>query len=245
MSTSLIFRQLFESVSCTYTYILGCGATRKALIIDPVLETFNRDVQLLRELDLDPIYVLDTHVHADHYTGAGQLKTVFPQLKSVLSKNSGAVANIFADDGQIIRFGQEELEVRLTPGHTNGCATYVAHKLRKAFTGDALLIRGCGRTDFQEGNSKLLYESVHNKVLSLPDGYALHPGHDYKGHLHTTVTEEKKYNPRFTKKLEDFIVLMENLKLARPKLIDTAVPVNKAGGSLEVLNSLQKKKTIV
>ncbi|VDD88498.1 unnamed protein product [Enterobius vermicularis] len=233
---------LFEPISCTYTYIIGCRATNNAVIIDPVLETYKRDAQLLHELGLEPLFVLDTHVHADHYTGAGRLKTVFPKLKSVISKNSGAEANVYVDDGEVVKFGQGEIEVRLTPGHTNGCATFVAHKLRKAFTGDALLFRGCGRTDFQEGNSRLLYESVHGKILSLPDDYALHPGHDYKGHLHTTVGEEKKYNLRLTKKLEDFVVLMDNLNLAPPKMIGNAVPVNKAGGSLEVLSEIDKSR---
>uniref|UniRef100_A0A915Q4P7 Persulfide dioxygenase ETHE1, mitochondrial n=1 Tax=Setaria digitata TaxID=48799 RepID=A0A915Q4P7_9BILA len=210
---------LFESVSCTYTYLLGCSMSGKAIIIDPVLETVERDAKLIKELNLDPIYGANTHLHADHITGTGKLKCIFPQMKSVLSKHAGGYADVLVDEGQILEFGDQKVEVRTTPGHTSGCVTYVSHNHRIAFTGDTLLIRGCGRTDFQEGNSITLYKSIHEKIFSLPDDFLLYPAHDYKGFLLTTVGEEKKYNPRLTQTLEDFVILMKNLKLPYPKQI--------------------------
>lgn len=150
----MIFRQLFESVSCTYTYILGCAKTKQALIIDPVFETVSRDATLIRELHLKLNYLLNTHVHADHVTGSGKLKSAnyFPKAKSIISSQSGAYADILLNDRDIVKIGDSiELEVRHTPGHTNGCVTYVCHLKKMAFVGDALLIRGCGRTDFQQG----------------------------------------------------------------------------------------------
>lgn len=242
MANLLVFRQLFESVSCTYTYILGCAVTRKAVIIDSVLETVERDAKLLRELELEPIFSLDTHIHADHVTGAGTLKQIFPKMKSVLSTTSGGMADLFLGDYDVLKFGNEQLEARLTPGHTDGCATFVTHNHKKAFTGDALFIRGCGRTDFQEGNARTLYKSVHEKIFSLSDDFALYPGHDYKGMLHTTVAEEKKYNPRLTKSMEDFVKLMNSLKLSPPKQIEKAVPANKVGGVFELMDEATKKK---
>ncbi|KAL3995278.1 Persulfide dioxygenase ETHE1 mitochondrial [Acanthocheilonema viteae] len=236
MATKLIFRQLFEPVSCTYTYLLGCSTSRKSIIIDPVLETVERDAKLIKELNLDPMYGLNTHLHADHITGTGKLKQIFPHMRSVLSKCSGGYADVRVSDREILKFGNQNLEVRETPGHTNGCVTYVSYDHRMAFTGDALLIRGCGRTDFQEGNPEVLYKSVHEKIFSLPDDFLLYPAHDYKGFLLTTVGEEKKYNPRLTKSLNDFVVLMKNLKLAYPKQIDRALPANKVCGMYELMD---------
>ncbi|EFO27961.2 hypothetical protein LOAG_00527 [Loa loa] len=180
MAPNLIFRQLFEPVSCTYTYLLGCLVTRKSIIIDPVLETVERDVKLIRELNLDPIYGANTHVHADHITGTGELKRIFPHMLSVLSKYGSGHADLRVCDREILKFGNQNLEVRTTPGHTNGCVTYISYDHRMAFTGDALLIRGCGRTDFQEGSPEELYNSVHEKIFSLPDDFILYPAHDYK-----------------------------------------------------------------
>ncbi|VDM06971.1 unnamed protein product [Wuchereria bancrofti] len=219
MATKLIFRQLFEPVSCTYTYLLGCSMSRKSIIIDPVLETVERDAKLIKELNLDPIYGVNTHLHADHITGTGKLKRIFPRMLSVLSKYADGHADILVNDREILKFGNQNLEVRTTPGHTDGCVTYVLCDHRMAFTGDALLVRGCGRTDFQQGNPETLYNSVHEKIFTLPDDFLLYPAHDYKGFLLTTVGEEKKYNPRLTKTLSDFVVLMRNLKLAYPKQI--------------------------
>lgn len=150
----MIFRQLFESTSSTYTYLLGCAKSKQALIIDPVFETVLRDATLIRELRLNLIYLLNTHIHADHVTGSGQLKNpeYFPMAKSVLSKLTNGFADILLNHGDFVRVGDSlELEVRSTPGHTNGCITYVCHDKKIAFVGDALMIRGCGRTDFQQG----------------------------------------------------------------------------------------------
>ncbi|KAK6104443.1 Persulfide dioxygenase ETHE1 mitochondrial [Brugia pahangi] len=236
MATKLIFRQLFEPVSCTYTYLLGCSVSRKSIIIDPVLETVERDAKLIKELNLDPIYGVNTHLHADHITGTGKLKRIFPRMLSVLSKYVDGHADVLVSDREILKFGNQNLEVRTTPGHTDGCVTYVLYDHRMAFTGDALLVRGCGRTDFQQGNPETLYNSVHEKIFTLPDDFLLYPAHDYKGFLLTTVGEEKKYNPRLTKTLNDFIVLMRNLKLTYPKQIDKAIPANKVCGVYELMD---------
>ncbi|VDL18731.1 unnamed protein product [Hymenolepis diminuta] len=187
----LIFRQLFEKTSSTFTYLLGDGTSKQALIIDPVLETAERDARLINELGLDLRYVMDTHVHADHVTGVGMLKRIFgPTCKSVIPEVSGGRADILVRDAEVLKCGNIELDC-----HTNGCFTYVLHSARSAFTGDALLIRGCGRTDFQEGSPERLYESVHSKILSLPEDYLLFPAHEYAGRMMTTVAEEKKFNP--------------------------------------------------
>jgi len=226
----MIFRQLFEPTTSTFTYLLACAKTKQAVIIDPVLECIKRDSQLAQELGLNPIYGLNTHVHADHITGTGALKQLsyFKGMKSAISKQSGALANLRLDHGDIIQFGEDgnELEVRATPGHTNGCLTYVHHKRRMAFTGDALLIRSCGRTDFQEGDARMLYRSVHKHIFTLPKDYLLYPAHDYTGRMVTTVEEELKFNTRLTRTEEDFVNLMENLKLEKPHQIDKSVPAN-------------------
>nr|CDJ91933.1 Beta-lactamase domain containing protein [Haemonchus contortus] len=227
-----IFRQLVEYASSTYTYILGCPATKKAVIIDPVIETAHRDARILRDLDLDLIYGLNTHVHADHVTGTGVLKLAYPNMKSVLSKHSGGKADHFVDDGDKIEFGHEHLDVRTTPGHTDGCLTYISHAHKMAFTGDALLIRGCGRTDFQQGNPHTLYRSIWEKILSLPDDYILHVGHNYDGILQTSVAEEKRFNPRVTKSEDEFVDLMNKLNLEYPKQIERALPANLKDGML-------------
>ncbi|VDM42407.1 unnamed protein product [Toxocara canis] len=219
LKNSNLFFKLFEMKSCTYTFLLACPSTRKAIIIDPVLETVERDSNLIHQLDLELIYGANTHVHADHVTGTGELRKIFPKMRSVLSKYSGGKADILVDDGEVLKFGNETLEVRTTPGHTDGCLTYVSLAHRMAFTGDALLIRGCGRTDFQQGNSRVLYKMIHEKILSLPDDFIIYPGHDYKGITQSSVAEEKKFNPRLTKSLDEFIEIMNNLKLSYPSQI--------------------------
>uniref|UniRef100_A0A914L4H4 Persulfide dioxygenase ETHE1, mitochondrial n=1 Tax=Meloidogyne incognita TaxID=6306 RepID=A0A914L4H4_MELIC len=241
MSSNLIFRQLFESISCTFTYILGCNSTKQALIIDPVLETTNRDLKLIRELGLNLVYGLNTHIHADHVTGTGQIKRSvngFPLMKSVLSANAGAKAvDVMVKQYDVIKWGENnELEVRETPGHTNGCLTYVFHKHRMAFTGDALLIRGCGRTDFQQGNPHTLYNSVHKQILSLPSDYLLFPAHDYTGRMVTTVWEEKKFNPRLNKSEDEFVQIMNSLNLPYPKQIDKSMPANFLCGIYDLMD---------
>jgi sulfur dioxygenase len=238
----LIFRPLFEHLTCTYTYLLGCPKTREALIIDPVIETVDRDLQIIKDLELKLIYAANTHVHADHVTGSGALKKYFP-VKSVVSALSGGKADVLAKHGDKLRFGEKEVEVRATPGHTNGCTTFVAHEDRMAFTGDALLIRGCGRTDFQQGNPGVLYDSVHQHILSLPPDFKLFPGHDYKGHLLSTVEEELKHNKRLVHSKEEFIKIMDNLNLATPKYLDKSLPANFVDGILEDMD--EKTREIV
>jgi sulfur dioxygenase len=159
----------------------------------------------------------------------------------MISKASGAKADLVVEPGDKIKFGKHELEVRSTPGHTNGCITYVCHEQGCAFTGDTLLIRGCGRTDFQEGSANTLYDSVWNHILSLPENFKLYPAHDYKGRTVTSVSEEKKLNPRLTKPREEFINIMDNLGLAYPKKIDESLPANQVCGLYELPDRFQGK----
>lgn len=224
----MLFRQMFEPETSTYTYLLADEQTKEAVLIDPVRETIDRDVDVINDLGLKLTYVLETHVHADHVTSAGLLRERFG-AKTVVSKDGGApCADVLAADGDVIRFGKHALEVRQTPGHTNGCVTYVEPERKMAFTGDTLLIRGCGRTDFQQGDSSKLFRSVHDKIFSLADETAVYPGHDYKGRTMSTVGEEKALNPRLGggKTEAQFVDIMANLKLAYPKKIAEAVPAN-------------------
>lgn len=236
-----IFRQLFDQESCTYTYLLACSKTKQAILVDPVHTKVERDVKLLGELGLSLKYAVNTHCHADHVTGSGILKTLTGCL-SVISKASGAAADVHLQHGEDIVYGEHKVTALATPGHTNGCMTFVSHQERFALTGDALLIRGCGRTDFQEGDSGMLYDSVHSNILSLQCDYRLFPAHDYKGVTMTTVAEEKQYNPRLTKSKEDFVKLMENLGLSYPKKIDVAVPWNMRCGPVQLGQSLELEK---
>lgn len=230
----MLFRQLFDQDSSTYTYLLADEGTRKAVVIDPVFEQLERDANLIRELELDLAYALDTHVHADHVTALGLLRQRLG-AKTVLSERAGAVcADWLVKQGDRIRFGSHELEVRETPGHTGGCLTYVCHAPRLAFTGDALLIRGSGRTDFQQGNSRQLFESVRKQIFTLPEDTLVYPAHDYKGRTVSTVGEEKRHNPRLGggRTLDDFARIMSELKLPHPRKMDLAVPANlRCGGS--------------
>jgi len=231
----LIFRQLFDPVSSTYTYLLGDAASGQALLIDPVYEHERRDRALLRELGLQLVATLDTHVHADHVTGAWLLKQRCGS-QILLSADGGALnADRLLRDGDQVAFGSRHLEVRATPGHTNGCLTYVLDDHSMAFTGDSLLIRGCGRTDFQQGSPARLYHSVKQRILSLPDTCLLYPGHDYKGLTVTSVAEELRFNPRLGGDVDehDFAGYMDNLGLPHPKLIDIAVPANLRCGQPE------------
>lgn len=224
----LIFRQLFDPESSTYTYLLADGVAGEAILIDPVFGQVPRDCALLRELGLKLLATLETHVHADHVTGAWLLKE---HLASgiALSADSGAEgADRYLKDRDRIQFGQRYLEVRTTPGHTNGCLTYVLDDESKAFTGDCLLIRGCGRTDFQQGDARAMYRSVHAQIFSLPEECLLYPGHDYRGLTVTSVAEERRFNPRLGGQLSenDFVGYMRALGLPHPKQMDIAVPAN-------------------
>lgn len=224
----MLFRQLFDPVSSTYTYLLADEATRRALLIDTVFEHFERDRALLVELDLELTHTLETHVHADHVTAAWRFHRDLGS-KIVLSAHSGAEgADVYVDDGDLIEAGAASLLVRATPGHTNGCVTYVTKDYDMAFTGDALLIRSAGRTDFQQGDAGRLYRSIKERIFSLPDDCLLYPAHDYAGRTVTTVAEEKRWNPRIGGEASesDFAGYMQNLGLPHPKSIDVAVPAN-------------------
>lgn len=224
----MLFRQLFDQDTSTYTYLLADEASREALIIDPVFEQIDRDSTLIDELELELMWALDTHVHADHITALGLLNQRF-KARTVLSERGGAVcADRLVKQGDRITFGQHELEVRETPGHTNGCLSYVCESQGLAFTGDAVLIRGCGRTDFQQGSAATLYRSVHEQIFSLPADTLLYPAHDYKGRTVSSVAEETRLNPRLGqgKSLEEFIRIMSELQLPYPRKMDVAVPSN-------------------
>ncbi len=224
----MLFRQLFDHETSTYTYLLADEATREAVLIDPVLEQVERDLQVIRELGLTLVWALDTHVHADHVTGLGTLREK-TGCKTVLSARAAVgCADRPVKQGDSVTFGAHHIEVRETPGHTDGCLTYVTGDRRMAFTGDALLIRGCGRTDFQQGDARTLYRSIHTQVFSLPDETLLYPGHDYKGRTVTTVREEKQWNPRLGagRTVDEFVDIMAKLQLAYPKKIDVALPAN-------------------
>jgi glyoxylase-like metal-dependent hydrolase (beta-lactamase superfamily II) len=238
----MIFRQLFDPQSSTYTYLLADSATRKALLIDPVFEHARRDGALVEELGLELGHTLETHVHADHVSGAWLLKRRFGSAIA-LSKDSGAEgADRYLADGETVDFGRRSLEVRATPGHTNGCVTYVLDDRSMAFTGDALLIRGCGRTDFQQGSPQRLFRSVRDKVFSLPDTCLLYPGHDYRGLTASSVAEERMYNPRLAETIGegDFVGYMTHLGLPHPKLMAVAVPANLRCGRPEKEDTMKK-----
>lgn len=228
----MLFRQLFDRETSTYTYLLGDEGTGRALLIDPVAENVERDLALLGELDLLLTYVLETHVHADHVTAAATLRQR-TGCKTVVSAYAGApCADVAVKDGDVIEMGEVALEVRATPGHTAGCVTYVTADHTMAFTGDALMIRGCGRTDFQQGDAVRLYRSVHEKIFTLPDDCRVYPGHDYRGQLVSTVGEEKQFNPRLGRgrTVSEFVAIMQALDLPKPKRIDEAVPANQRCG---------------
>ena len=222
----LIFRQLFDPASSTYTYLLGDAG--QAVLIDPVFEHERRDVAMLRELGLALVATLDTHVHADHVTGAWLLKQRCGSQIMLSSDAGAAYADRALVNGDRVAFGGRHLEVRTTPGHTSGCLTYVLDDHSLAFTGDSLLIRGCGRTDFQQGSPSRLYRSVKEQIFSLPDKCLLYPAHDYRGLTVTSVGEERQFNPRLggAVDLGDFVGYMNNLGLPHPKLMDIAVPAN-------------------
>jgi len=229
----MLFRQLFDPESSTYTYLLADATTREAILIDPVLEQVERDLDVIQGLGLKLVYALDTHVHADHVTALGALRERLG-ARTVVSERAGVgCADVLVKEGNAIRFGAHHVTVLETPGHTSGCVTYVTGDRAMAFTGDALLIRGCGRTDFQEGDAHQLFRSVHGKLFTLPDEAAIYPAHDYHGRTMTTVDEERRLNPRLGegKTCDAFVEIMGKLALAYPKKIDVALPRNARCGS--------------
>jgi sulfur dioxygenase len=227
---SLIFRQLFDADSSTYTYLLADPASREAVLIDPVFEQHLRDRALLDELDLRLMATLDTHCHADHVTGAWLMQQATGSKIGISRRYGDMVrgADLMLDHGDTITFGHRSLQVRATPGHTDGCVTYVLDDQSMAFTGDCLLIRGAGRCDFQQGNAHTLYASITGQIFTLPDDCLILPGHDYSGRTASTVAEEKQFNPRIGGEADegDFVGYMENLGLPHPKKIDIAIPAN-------------------
>ncbi|KAK1330122.1 hypothetical protein QTO34_010308 [Cnephaeus nilssonii] len=233
---------LFEPKSCTYTYLLGDREAREAVLIDPVLETAPRDAKLVQELGLRLLYAVNTHCHADHVTGSGLLRSLLPGCRSVISRRSGAQADVHIEDGQAIRFGRFALEIRASPGHTPGCVTFVLNDHSMAFTGDALLIRGCGRTDFQQGCAKTLYRSVHEKIFTLPGDCLIYPAHDYHGEGFLEEVAHSvhcgggaDFEPSLTLSCEEFVKVMDNLNLPKPKQIGeqlgTWTPGSEGGGA--------------
>ncbi len=232
----LIFRQLFDPQSSTYTYLLGDTASREALLIDPVFEQVRRDAALIKELNLTLKWTLETHVHADHVTGAWLFKKRMGSGIALAAAGGAAGADELLKHGDTVAFGGRYLEVRATPGHTNGCLTYVLDDQSMAFTGDCLLIRGSGRTDFQQGSPASMYASVRTQIFTLPSGCLLYPAHDYRGLTVTSVEEERRFNPRLGGDIgeQDFTGYMNNLGLAHPRQIDVAVPANLKCGKPDV-----------
>jgi glyoxylase-like metal-dependent hydrolase (beta-lactamase superfamily II)/rhodanese-related sulfurtransferase len=222
----LIFRQLFDPQSSTYTYLLADAG--EAVMIDPVFEQVRRDAALVEELGLKLLWTLDTHLHADHVTGAALLKQRAGSRIAISAASGARGADRYLAPGDEVAFGARRLEARATPGHTSGCLTCVLDDRSMAFTGDCLLIRGCGRTDFQGGDPHVLYRSIHQQILTLPENCLLYPAHDYRGLTVTSVGEERRFNPRLGGDLseEDFVGYMRNLNLPHPKQIDAALPAN-------------------
>jgi sulfur dioxygenase len=231
---NLVFRQLFDATSSTYTYLLGDARSQRAVYIDTVFEQHARDLALLRELGLTLEAVLDTHCHADHVTGAWLMQQATGCRIGISRRYQPPIqgADLPLDHGDRVAFGGRHLDVRATTGHTDGCLTLVLDDQGMAFTGDALLIRGTGRCDFQHGSAQALFRSIMREIFSLPDNCLLFPGHDYRGRTMTSVAEEKAFNPRVGGAADerDFVALMENLNLPHPKQIDVAVPANQRSG---------------
>ena len=231
----MIFRQLFDPVSSTYTYILACESNHEAIIIDPVFEHHDRDTALIRELNLTVRYTVDTHVHADHVTGAWLMKQEFGTEIAIADAAGTENADVRLKDGDALAFGDCSITALATPGHTVGCMTFVTNDMGMAFTGDCLLIRAAGRTDFQAGDIEAMWHSIRDKIFNLPDDCLIYPAHDYMGRTVSTVAEEKRFNPRIggDARKEDFTGYMENLNLPHPKLLDIALPANFVCGKPE------------
>lgn len=232
MTRTLLFRQLFDQTSGTWTYLLADTESHEALLIDAVYEQYERDRALIAELELTLLACIETHCHADHVTGAWLLKYTLGS-KIFASGHSGIEGlDRKLQDGDSIPFGKQQLAVLATPGHTDGCVSFVLKEHAMVFTGDCLLIRGCGRTDFQQGSAHKLFHSIKDKLFALPEAYAVYPGHDYVGRTASSIGEEKKLNPRIGGQANegDFVGYMDNMHLPHPKKLDIAVPANLKAG---------------
>ena len=226
----MIFRQLFDAVSSTYTYLLGCEATGRAVLIDPAMPNWQRDLAVLKELGLKLAYTIETHVHADHITSALHLQRAAGSLIAYPATSRLKCVNVAIEDGRAFEVGSINIRPLHTPGHTDDHFAYAIND--RVFTGDALLIDGCGRTDFQNGDAATLYRSIHEKLFSLPDDTLVYPGHDYNNRHVSTIAQERERNPRLGhgKSLEEFIKIMRGLNLPYPEFIDYAVPGNRQCG---------------
>ena len=226
----MVFRQLFEPLSSTYTYLLGCEETGQAILIDPVISTMDRDLAELQRLGMSLAYTVDTHIHADHITAAHELKKKVGSKIAMPSAERLPCADVHLEEGKPFRTGNMLLSPLHTPGHTSGHFAYYLND--RVFTGDALLIEGCGRTDFQQGDADALYKSIKDKLFALPDDTLVYPAHDYKDRYVSTIAQEKKRNPRLGQDttLEEFRQIMASLNLPYPKFIDYAVPGNRQCG---------------
>jgi sulfur dioxygenase len=230
----MIFRQLFERESSTYTYLIGCEHTREAVFIDTVKSELDNYLMLLEQLNLKLTCVLDTHTHADHITAAGALRTQTGALTLLGEQAHSFCVSKMLHDGDAINVGKIIINALHTPGHTNDSYSFIIEDQNQtyAFTGDTLLIRGTGRTDFQNGDPAQQYESLTQKLLRLPDDTWVYPGHDYKGWTRSTIGEEKAHNPRLqAENVTAYVAIMTNLRLPSPALMDIAVPANKACGN--------------
>ncbi len=230
---NMIFKQLFDNKSSTYTYIVSSGEGREALIIDPVIENTDEYIKVLNNLKLKLVKVIDTHIHADHITGLNELSKRTKCTKIMGEHSKSEVIDIKIKDGEKIKIENKiELEAIYTPGHTDCSYSYLMND--RVFTGDTLLINGTGRTDFQNGSAKDSYNSIFNKLLKLPENTIVYPAHDYKGKTSSTIGSEKSKNPRLqVNSLDQYIEIMENLNLANPKMMDVAIPANVKGLTLD------------
>ena len=225
----MLFRQFFDSSSSTYTYLISSGMGREALIIDPVLEKTDQYIQLLNQLELKLVKVIDTHIHADHISGLAELRNKTKCITLMGEHDPADVVSMTVKDNEKITIEKIELTSLYTPGHTDDSYSFLMND--RVFTGDTLLIRGTGRTDFQNGNPYEQYKSLFERLLKLPDETFIYPAHDYKGESVSTIGEEKNYNPRLqVSSAQEYANIMNNLKLANPKLMDIAVPTNKSMG---------------
>ena len=227
----MIFEQLFDTKSSTYTYILSSGKGREALIIDPVLEHTDQYINLLNKLELKLVKVIDTHIHADHITGLNELSKRTSCTKIMGDNSKSEVVDLRFKEDEKVKIDNINLKVMYTPGHTDCSYSYLMND--RVFTGDTLLINGTGRTDFQNGNARQQYDSIFNKLLKLPENTMVYPAHDYNGKKHSTIGSERKNNPRLqVNSVDQYVEIMNNLKLANPKMMDVAVPANLKGLTL-------------